>query len=163
AAYGSRVIGVVLSGALDDGTSGLARIKQKGGTAIVQDPDEAVSPGMPMSAIRHVDVDYVLQSAEIGDTLVRLAAGRGQEPMPSQDDKPDIAEVGSNRLDSDEGAQGAPTSFTCPECGGTLRESVENGLSRFKCHVGHAYSIDALAEGQSESLEHALWTALRAL
>jgi two-component system chemotaxis response regulator CheB len=163
ASYGARVIGVILSGGLDDGTSGLSAIKRAGGTAIVQDPKDATLPGMPASARRHVKVDHVLPGSKIGAALIRLTSLRELSSLPSRDDSPDTAEVGTDRLDSGRSIEGTPSSFTCPECGGVLREVQENGVSRFECHVGHAYSIETLARGQAESLEHALWIALRSL
>lgn len=69
---GSSVVGVVLSGALDDGTAGLVEIKAHGGLAIVQDPEEAAYRGMPDSALTNVQVDHVLPAAEIGQQLGRI-------------------------------------------------------------------------------------------
>jgi|SRR5882724_1676203 len=71
-AYGAQVVGVVLTGALDDGTAGLLAIKQRNGIAIVQDPNDAIYPDMPRSALKHVAVDYCVPIAEIGPLLVRL-------------------------------------------------------------------------------------------
>jgi two-component system chemotaxis response regulator CheB len=70
--YGRSVIGVILSGNLDDGTSGLAAIKRQGGTAIVQDPEDAVHNGMPLSAVNNVPVDFVLPLTDIGRKIVDL-------------------------------------------------------------------------------------------
>ena len=58
---------------------------------------------------------------------------------------------------------GDATLLSCPDCGGVLLERKENGLVRFACQVGHAYSPESLNEHQSEALEHALWGAIRTL
>ena len=139
-AYGARVIGVVLSGGLDDGTTGASQVKQFGGTVIAQDPREATFSSMPESCIQNVDVDHVLQVAQMPEVLVRLA----REPVPQgvQDMsrakhlQPDIAEVGTEALVTGE-MPGPPSAFTCPECGGALWELRDGKLLRFRCHVGH--------------------------
>lgn len=82
-AYRSRVIGVILSGMLDDGTAGLSVIKNYGGVAIVQNPETASFPGMPLSAIEHVDVDYVLPVEKIADQLIELV----KAPLEKGDDR----------------------------------------------------------------------------
>jgi two-component system chemotaxis response regulator CheB len=70
--HGRRVIGVVLTGNLDDGTAGLLAIKRAGGVAIVQDPADAMFSSMPRSAIDHVEVDRVLPIRDIAAALVEL-------------------------------------------------------------------------------------------
>src|ERR1041384_7292509 len=70
---GPRVIGVVLTGARDDGTVGMRAIKQCGGIAVIQDPEDALYPGMPRSALENAQIDFVLPIAEIPPLLVRLA------------------------------------------------------------------------------------------
>lgn len=116
--YGPQVIGVILSGALDDGTVGLAAIKNEKGVAIVQDPEDAIYPGMPQSAIENVEVDYVLPLVEIAPLLVRLAHEPVEEYPPSQSDdleyEADIAELDMSALE-DENRPGIPSTFVCPE------------------------------------------------
>jgi two-component system chemotaxis response regulator CheB len=158
--YGPRVIGIVLSGALDDGTHGLELIKRHGGLAIAQDPNEAAASGMPLSAIQNVEIDHVLRVAEIarrlppliGETVaaIRPAGARGE---------PDVAE-GTARNGPNEGR---PSDLTCPECGGSLRELEGGTVLRYRCHVGHGYTADSLFADQSDGLENAFWGALRAL
>lgn len=150
-AYGPRVIGVVATGHLDDGSSGLAAIKARGGIAMAQDPDEALAPSMPRSAIDATDVDFVLPLEEIGPKLVDLVMGneseasRGPQPAPVDSIKRTNAR------------------YSCPECGGALNEVQEGGMERFRCRVGHTYSPESLFEDQSEALERALWAAIRTL
>lgn len=162
--YGWRVIGVVLSGGLDDGTAGLAHIKHRGGIAVNQDPQEAPFPSMPESAVRNVPVDHVVTIAGMSELLPRLVRQpppKGAEHMP-RTSQPDIAELGSDALRTGE-LPYPPSGFTCPECGGALWELKDGKLLRYRCHVGHAYSAESLNAEQSNGLEAALWTALRAL
>ena len=163
-AHGERVIAVVLSGGQDDGASGLGVVKYHGGTAIVQDPQEALAAGMPQAAIQHVDVDFILGVGAMPELLRRLV-DESLEGGPSVMDAPetrDIAEGGSDNIHH-ASSLGPPSPFTCPDCGGTLWESRDGQLSQFQCHVGHRYSGNALATAQSEALDHALWAGLRAL
>src|SRR5262249_56238334 len=71
-AHGRRVIGVVLTGLLDDGTAGLLSVKRGGGVAIVQDPQDAMHADMPRNALTYVEPDYCLPLDEIGPALVKL-------------------------------------------------------------------------------------------
>lgn len=165
-AYGPRVVGVVLSGSLDDGTAGLGAIKRRGGVAVVQDPNDALYPGMPSSALDHVAVDHVLPIAQIGPMLVRLAdqpAGAEEEAVTEEmNEEADMAELDAEAL-QDPKRPGKPSGFGCPECGGVLFELEEGQFLRFRCRVGHAWSPDSLLSRQTDQLEAALWTALRAI
>jgi len=164
-AGGPRVIGVVLTGALDDGTAGLRAIKRCGGTAVVQDPSEATYPSMPLSAMRSVRVDHCLPLAEIPALLVRLT-GEAIADGPHEVAPPDMKlEVGMAAMDSSQDKLdqiGTRSTFTCPECHGTLWEMNDEGVLRFRCHVGHAYTAETLVAQQSRGLEDALWAAVRA-
>ncbi|HVN39073.1 MAG TPA: chemotaxis protein CheB [Myxococcota bacterium] len=159
--YGPRVIGVLLSGALDDGTEGLSDIKQGGGLAVVQDPHEAAFPCMPLSGLRHVPVDHVLPVKDIALLLIRLADAGCDDLEPAESILP------SDEAPDPEALQGvhttAPAAFTCPECGGALRDASHEGVVRFQCHVGHAYHAESLLSEHTAMLERALWTALRTL
>ena len=158
--YRERVVGVVLTGYLDDGTWGLHDVKKHGGVAIVQDPKDAVAPEMPQSAARNVEVDYCLPLIEIAPLLHRLATTF------------DISEK-KNRVrrmkappQSPAGMEkqfGPPTSLVCPECDGPLWELKNGGPLQFRCHVGHALSPATLLAGQTEGVERALWSAVRSL
>jgi two-component system chemotaxis response regulator CheB len=159
----SRVIGVVLSGNLDDGTAGLLSITQHGGIAVVQDPQTAAYPSMPRSAIDHVPVDYVVPLETMAALLVDLTTGEaGPTELPPMDT--DDAPSGEDEVIADRQTQpGTPSTMTCPECHGSLWEIREGGLVHFRCRVGHAYTAESLLAHQADQLEAALWTALRSL
>lgn len=163
AAYGPRVIGVILSGGQDDGVFGLALIKRHGGIAIAQDPADAETPSMPQNAIRQVHVDHVLRAEDIGTMISGLVPGAtGERTVAAEKSLRDTAVSGERALS--EGARpGPPTPFTCPDCGGALWELRDGDLIRFQCHVGHGFSVDSLVTAQADGLERALWAALRAL
>jgi two-component system, chemotaxis family, protein-glutamate methylesterase/glutaminase len=165
-AYGSRVIGVVLTGTLDDGTAGLLAVKRRGGIAVVQHPRDALYPGMPRSALENVAVDYALPLDEIGALLARVThepADEGAVPVTDDLDK----EVRSTQFDQailhNESIPGEPSPFSCPECGGVLWELGDGNIVRFRCRVGHAFSPESMIAQQSDALEEALWTALKTL
>ena len=166
-AYGPRVIGVVLSGALDDGTSGLWMIKQRGGVAIVQDPLDAEVPAMPQNALREVAVDYCVPVSELAGLLVRLTAEPVPETNPAvpEDDEQTRIEVRIAAEDSafESGVMrfGEFTPFTCPECHGVLSKLVEGNRTRYRCHTGHAYSADALLAALTANIEDTLYSAMR--
>ena len=165
-ALGARVIGVVLSGVLDDGTAGLSAIAARGGVTVVQDPHDALYPGMPTSAVEHVDVDYVVPVAEMAELLVRLCKEQVGDVEPPV--SPLMAIEADMALMDDEAMNrgmrpGRPSGFSCPDCNGVLWEIHEADLVRYRCRVGHAWSADSLLGEQSEQLDSALWMALRGL
>jgi two-component system chemotaxis response regulator CheB len=160
--YGPRVIGVVLTGSLDDGAAGLAAIKDRGGVAVVQDPQDAVFASMPRSALRAVQADHVLPVSEIAAVLARtvpMPAG----PAPQSGDKlrVEVAMGGGEPEDIDR--LGPQSPYGCPECGGVLNEVDDDAVLRFRCRVGHAYTAESLAAEQDEVIEGSLWAAMRAL
>lgn len=167
-AYGGQVIGVVLTGVLDDGTAGLQAVKMRGGTAIVQSPEDAVYPGMPRSAIENVNnVDYILPLSEIPQVLIELVNTpvqvKAENAVSHQMEiETDLADMNMESLNNNDRA-GKPSTFGCPDCGGTLWELEQENLLRFRCRIGHAYSLESLLAKQSDALEDALWFALRAL
>jgi two-component system chemotaxis response regulator CheB len=165
-AYGARVIGVVLSGSLDDGTAGLLAVKARQGLAIAQDPDEALFAGMPLSAVRNVPLDHVVLLSEMGALISRLVhevVDEGGSPVPDEmDQEIAYAEFDIEAIER-EGVTAIPSTFGCPECGGTLWELREGELVRFRCRIGHAFSTESLLAEQSDALEDALWAALRGL
>jgi two-component system chemotaxis response regulator CheB len=161
--YGPRTVGVVLTGFLNDGTAGLRAIKRCGGVAVVQDPRDADVPDMPRSALRHVDVDHVAPLASLGALLDRLV----REPV---DRAPEIpveirleAAVAAQELASIEieDRLGTRSPFSCPECHGSLWELAEGDLLRYRCHVGHAFTADAVLHAQERESEGLLWALLR--
>jgi two-component system chemotaxis response regulator CheB len=160
--HGTRVVGVVLSGGLDDGTYGLQLIKRHGGVAVAQRIEEAAVPSMPLSAIQNVAVDHILSATEIGPLITRLASAQVRMTKDKRTrHRQDVAEHGSRELEHPPNQP--PTPFTCPECGGALWEKQDGRVDRFHCHIGHGFTAEALADGIDGRLETALWTALRSL
>jgi two-component system chemotaxis response regulator CheB len=145
ATYGGRVIGVVLTGALSDGTAGLRAIKRCGGIAVVQDPDDAEVPDMPRNAMRHVPIDRREKIARMADLLAQLV----DEPAGATPEIPEDIRMEAAIAAQEEGSMstedqlGTRSRLTCPECGGTLWEIADGSLLRYRCHVGHAFSGDA--------------------
>ena len=167
AAYGPRVIGVVLTGLLDDGTSGLMVVRARGGAAVVQDPRSALFPAMPMNALERVTDAYVESLVDIPNLLVTLISEQVPDiTTPPASDAVEretrMAELEMAEVEKDSHV-GTPSSFACPECGGVLWEIDQEGLLRFRCRVGHAYTAKHLHEEQHHAIETALWSALRAL
>jgi two-component system chemotaxis response regulator CheB len=160
---GGRVIGVVLSGSLSDGTAGLGAIKRCGGLALVQDPADAAVPAMPESALRHMAVDFTLSAAEIGGTLSRLSA----EPAAATPEIPldlrleamiSTQEIASMELDE---KLGKLSPFTCPECNGALWEMDDDTMLRFRCHVGHAFTAETILSARAADVDKMIETLLR--
>jgi two-component system, chemotaxis family, protein-glutamate methylesterase/glutaminase len=183
-AYGGRVAGVVLSGTLDDGAAGLRTIKQHGGLAIVQDPQEALFTGMPLSAVESVNVDYCLPAGEIGALLVRLhqdtAYQEGSmlvtlEDTENGDNRParlersgvsavlEAPEAGRMETTGMAKEEGNASGFTCPECDGALWEDWDGNVLQFECRVDHRYTFDTLLTAKAQEVEVAIWAAVNAL
>jgi two-component system, chemotaxis family, protein-glutamate methylesterase/glutaminase len=162
--FGPRVIGVVLSGALDDGTAGLVAVKSQGGLAVIQDPDEALVDAMPRSAMENVDVDHVLPASEVGRILPQLVSENVPERPPARSNVLEV-EAALQLHGGTEGVLkvGQPSSLACPDCGGVLNEVFDGDMLRFRCRVGHAFAPESLYLQQNSQLEGALWAALRAL
>jgi two-component system, chemotaxis family, protein-glutamate methylesterase/glutaminase len=165
--YGSRVIGVILSGALDDGTAGLWTIKHYGGTAIVQDPRDAEVPSMPENAMREVSIDHCVEISQLPDLLVRLST----EPitnnvvvMKDEQTKKEI-QIAAEDSGMKKGIMnfGELTPYTCPECHGVLSKLHNDNIVRYRCHTGHAYSADALITSITEKIEDNLYSAIRGM
>lgn len=166
-AYGRQVIGIVLTGSLDDGTVGLQIVKKAGGVAIVQDPNDAFCADMPRSAIDHVKVDHIVPLTQIAALLAELvpqpvASGNGAGKNAQARKEIRYAEADMAVIE-DDARPGTPSQFACPDCGGVLWELEDEGMLRFRCRVGHAYTAHSLDAQQSEAVEGALWAAIRAL
>lgn len=172
--FGPRVIGVLLSGALDDGTAGLWAIRDQGGLAVVQDPNDAAMASMPASALTEVGADHVARGGELGTLLGRLTrlpidAGAVASSMSAANRTDELRrEVAMAAIDDDTHERperyGVPSRFACPDCSGSLWDTSNGrGPIRLRCSVGHAYSPAGLAEAQNEQIEHGLWAAVRAL
>jgi two-component system chemotaxis response regulator CheB len=164
--HGAGVIGVILSGVLDDGTAGLAAVKAAGGRTVVQDPADALYPAMPESAIAYVSPEHVVETGAIARLLLELASETPVEAPEAPVEVETVLEetfVASDRSASEAPQPGEPSGFTCPECSGALWEADEDGVPRFRCRTGHQYSLDTLLTAQSDSIEAALWSGVRAL
>jgi len=185
--YGAHVVGIILTGYLDDGTAGLIAIRAAGGRVIVQDPEDAAVPSMPLSALQYVTPEYCLPLAEIAATMVALT----KEGVRPTETAPEVAaperttnDYDSRRDGSSSGAiavapsvrmvtgaldpqnaphQGKPSVFVCQECLGTLWEAENHNLLQFQCRVGHSFSAETIYNEQAENMEKAMWTAVRAL
>lgn len=168
AAYRERVVGVVLTGNLDDGTAGLQAIKRRGGITVAQDPADAAFPSMPATAISYGVIDYIVPLDEMPTLLQRLTSG--EVVVRKGASVPDDA-TGENeysRLDlrmhgNEEEHPGAPSTFSCPDCGGVLWEIQDGSMVRYRCRIGHAWSSDGLILQQSQMINEALSAALRSL
>lgn len=160
--HGSRTIGVILSGAMGDGALGLLLIKQTGGIALVQDPREAEVADMPATAIRGVEVDAILPAADLGLAITDLVRGK-VHARSARVKTPKKVPPGRRDTKKIEEMPGPPSGLTCPECGGALWEQGRASIHFFRCHVGHAFTPEALATAQDGELERALWSAIRAL
>jgi len=167
--YGPRVIGVILSGMLDDGTSGMWSVKRLGGVSVIQDPQEAPYPSMPQSVAQQVPVDHCVRMDQLADLLSNLVA----EPAGQW---PSLSEAEEIRISSEvQIAQanpalkmgilniGQPSNLTCPECHGALRRIEEGKQVRYRCHTGHSFSRISLLSGINQAVEESLWNAIRAL
>jgi two-component system chemotaxis response regulator CheB len=167
-AYRNRVIGVILSGALDDGTAGLWTVKRYGGIAIVQDPKDAEVPSMPENALTHVKIDHCVTISNLAGLLVRLS----NEPLPQnvpvmKNDEHTKKEIEiaaeENALEKGFPEFGELTPFTCPECHGVLSRLRNDNIIRYRCHTGHAYSADTLMTSLTEKIEDGLYNAIRGI
>lgn len=165
AAYGPRVIGVVLSGLLNDGASGLEAVKRCGGIAIVQDPTDAIADEMPRSALEAVTADLSVPSDRIGDVLSDLAreAAGPRVPIPP-DIRLEVDIAAGERVNSEVVQKFAdPAALTCPSCGGVLSSIKGSGPLRFRCQVGHTMTAEVLAKEQESAVDEALRVALRVI
>jgi two-component system, chemotaxis family, protein-glutamate methylesterase/glutaminase len=167
--YKQRVVGIIMSGMLDDGASGLWTIKQYGGLTIVQEPDDAEQSQLPINVMEHLEPDYVVNASEMGSLLATLAKKRVPEDYKYDEDalkllkmeviiatKDDAFEMGIMDM-------GELTPFTCPECHGALVRLVESNILRYRCHTGHAYTASSLLAEVSEVVERQLWQSMRGL
>ena len=163
-AFGPRAIGVLVSGVLDDGVLGLAAIRSQGGTTVCQSPDDALFAAMPRNALRAGVVDHTVAAADVGALLGTLArrADPGLRSMPDRylDIENRIAMSDSFGPTDDSDMLGEPAGFGCPDCGGSLQNA---GDDYYRCHVGHAWTADALLAARDVEVERALWVAVRAL
>jgi two-component system chemotaxis response regulator CheB len=163
-AYGGRVIGVVLTGLLDDGTDGLIAITAAGGLSVIQDPDDAAWPSMPRNALKRDHVDHVVPLSDLADLLTLLVAEEAGAsiPLPSEyriEDR--MAALEFAVIEEDVVTPGQPSHISCPDCGGVLNQIEAQEEIRFRCQVGHAFTPLGLAAAQTDELERALGIAAR--
>jgi two-component system, chemotaxis family, protein-glutamate methylesterase/glutaminase len=165
--YGPRVVGIVLSGLLNDGTSGLWTIKRMGGICIVQEPDDAEYPSMPMNALEYVEADHIVPAAEIPAILNAIQANKKKPKLSIKERQLLEMEITIAREDNafEMGIlnMGEFTPFTCPECNGVLIRLVEGKFIRFRCHTGHAFTASALLAEVTKTVEDKLWQGMRGL
>jgi two-component system, chemotaxis family, protein-glutamate methylesterase/glutaminase len=171
-AYRQTVVGVVLTGMLDDGTAGLFYVKRHGGITVVQDPADAEFDSMPANALTHVKIDHIVPLDRMGNLLNSLArepiayptyTPEGPASMPKIFVRPlNGSEVETRILEEDE-QSAKPSTYTCPECHGTLFRLNDLSTPRYRCRVGHAYGTNSLAVSQTDQVEQLLWSALHAI
>lgn len=161
--YGNKAIGILLTGYLDDGTSGLSAIQRCGGISIIQDPADAAYSDMPLNALNHIKPDYCIPIAQMGITLsqVLIAKPKKQNKIPKDITKEVLI---AQRVTSDlatVNALGDQVPFNCPGCGGVLWKIADGDTLRYRCHTGHAYTAVTLLAEQNKKVEETMWTALR--
>jgi len=163
AAYSSCVIGIILTGLLDDGTSGMSAIKRSGGICMVQDPNEAEFPDMPRNVLRNMKVDYTVSINEMSYILADLFSRTSCEPTEVPADIKLEASI-SKRMSSNVHELlelGPLTPFTCPDCGGTLVKVENDDVPRYRCYTGHTFTEKILENEQIKAVEESLWVAIR--
>ena len=164
--FGPAAVGIVLTGNLDDGTAGLWTIQKLGGTTVVQDPEDALFPSMPQNALRHVSADYVVPASRMASLMDELTSKTSQEGEPvAVPPHIDVEiKIANEENPRDAGLEkiGVPSPYACPDCHGVLLEIEEGGRIRFRCHTGHAYSLESLLAGMREGIEQAVTAAERA-
>ena len=161
--WNTHTIGILLTGMLYDGTSGMAAIHKCGGTCVVQDPNEADFPEMPISALNEGIVDHSVPLYQMGALLENIISSEREvkTDIPIELIKEvNISLNASSDIDELE-TIGERSVFTCPDCGGVLFNMNEGKISRYRCHTGHAYNVDDLENQQNKNLENALWVSLR--
>lgn len=167
AAYSTRAIGVILTGLLDDGTNGMLAIKRSGGTCIVQDPNEAEYPDMPLSVLNNMEVDYSIKLSDMGEVIDNITQ---TDPVdkPAPNDVLIESQIAERVVVNYEHVKqlGEKSIYGCPDCGGglwSINESEDgvHKVDRYRCHIGHSYSENDLVIKQGEIFESTLWTALR--
>jgi two-component system chemotaxis response regulator CheB len=161
-AYNAHTIGIILTGLLDDGVNGLKAIQRCGGTTIIQDPDEATFPDMPMNVLERMDVDHKARIAAMNDIIQQviqqdIVSVTPPENLQLEAQISEKAIIGTDVITR----LGPQTTLACPDCGGSLWEIKDDNVTHYRCHIGHAYSEQDLLIKQSASLETALWIAVR--
>lgn len=163
AAHGAAAVGVVLSGTMDDGASGLLAICRAGGAALVQDPADAEFSDMPEIALVRAPCARAVPAAQLGDAVKALLLAETPEPHVDPDPVDPDPHTDSVDVLGRADVRGTPVGVTCPDCGGSLWLSSDATDPVVTCRVGHSFSPETLAQLQSDRLDSALWAALRSL
>jgi two-component system chemotaxis response regulator CheB len=145
---GAAVVGVILSGMLDDGTAGVIEVLRYGGTAIVQDPGSATFSGMPQSAAAFVDTASIVPLEKIARLLEQRVHTIVDDPPTSRAPTPAAHET---------------VRLQCPDCGGSLEEATHLPQPHYRCMVGHEFSPATLLDAMDDDLERSLWHAVYVL
>jgi two-component system, chemotaxis family, protein-glutamate methylesterase/glutaminase len=162
---GPRAVGVVLTGTLGDGASGLWALNQCGGLTIVQDPQDAAFPEMPLSALNRAKPDHVVRLADMPALVESLAHAPAGAPTPVPRNiryEVEIARDGRSSMDAMDRI-GRRSVLACPDCGGIMWEVEDGDVLRYRCHVGHTYTAELMSVATDENLRRALASASRAL
>jgi len=164
-----RVIGVILSGALNDGTAGMCNIKRFGGLCVIQNPKDAAYDSMPIEVSKYTDVDYTMNADELGDLLGKLTLEQVKKPVERMPHYEELIELevkiakNDNALVAGVFERGIHTPLTCPDCHGAVIQYRDGNLIRFRCHTGHSFTPDALLYGITENVEKDLWQVMRGM
>jgi two-component system chemotaxis response regulator CheB len=158
--YGPGVIGIVLSGSLDDGAAGAASIAAQDGVVLVQDPQDARVTSMPKAVIAAVRRARSAPADGLAALLIHLLT------TPASSERPPVEESlewESNNVNAGPivptKPPGEPAAVSCPECAGGMFQSAPAGQLHFVCHVGHSWSPESLIDAQREASEAALYSA----
>ena len=163
ASYDSHVIGIILSGMLDDGTSGMSAVSRSGGISIVQEPSEAAFMDMPVSVLNNVDVDYRVSIRDMGYVIDDILSKPAQKDKPIPEDVKIEADITERMVSHIETLDkiGERSNFSCPDCGGGLWKIKTEAAGRYRCFTGHVYTEKLLLEKQGEGIEESLWVSIR--
>ena len=167
--YKERVIGVILSGTLNDGTAGMYSIKRFGGLTVIQEPSDAVFDSMPKDVVKHVEVDYQMPANRIGELLSALTQKTHKFVVNELPDYEELIELEVNIAKNENALRegvfelGEFTGLACPDCHGAVKQYHEGDMIRFRCHTGHSFTLDALLFGITENIEKDLWRVMRGM
>ncbi|WP_178987772.1 chemotaxis protein CheB [Winogradskyella schleiferi] len=164
-AYKINCVGILLTGRLNDGTNGLSAIQQCGGLTVIENPDTAEFSSMPSFAKESIAIDYVVNLEDMADVIISIT----NETLPKPKRIPENIVKENDiamRIKSQIGLQeelGEQVPISCASCGGPLWEMRDPVQKRYRCHVGHAFTQEALLKSQDGALEEALWISVRTL
>jgi two-component system chemotaxis response regulator CheB len=163
--HNSKVIGIIFSGLLDDGTAGMDAIKRCGGICIVQEPQEAEFSDMPLNVLKKVEVDYRAAISDIPYILEDIFSKPARKETSVPEDIRLEAEMtrdatsNMNTLDR----LGTQSPYTCPDCGGSLWHIKDGKPHRYRCYTGHVFNENILISKQLDTIEESIWVSIRML